>query len=155
MRCGFIRSSVASRPRCTSGHAARVKQWSAARSPPGTVVVVVVLGPALGPGIDRPQAGVADGGAVLVAAHVHLVGELGLVRDRATRSAVALGTADGTAVGEPEAGLAVGAGERGAVVEGAPGVNPALFSPSAVSRNKFWLSRGAILRTFSEHYSIK
>ena len=30
-----------------------------------------------------------------------------------------------------------------------------LFSPSAVSRNKFWLSRGAKLRTFSEHYSIK
>ena len=69
-----VLSTVVAPPRSPPGHPTGVQDWGTAGSSPGTVVVTVLLRPALCPGVDGPQLGVTDGGLVTLPAYIGLVG---------------------------------------------------------------------------------
>ena len=90
--------------RSSPSHPTAVQDWGAARSSPGTVVVTVLLRPALCSGVDSPQLRVTHCGFVALPADVSLVS---VDTERSSLLSVTLRASDRTSVREPVAGLAV------------------------------------------------
>ena len=89
--------------RSSPSHPTAVQDWGAARSSPGTVVVTVLLRPALCSGVDSPQLRVTHCGFVALPADVSLVG----VNAGSSGFPVTLLASDRTSVREPETCLAI------------------------------------------------
>ena len=99
-----VLSPESSLVRSPPSHPTGIKQRCTARSSPGTVVVTVLLRPALCSGVDGPQLRVTHCGFVALPADVSLVS---VDTERTSLLSVTLRASDRTSVREPVAGLAV------------------------------------------------
>ena len=98
-----VLSTVVAPPRSSPSHTTGVQHWGTAGRSPGTVVVTVLLRPALCSGVDSPQLRVTHCGFVALPADVSLVG----VNAGSSGFPVTLLASDRTSVREPETCLTI------------------------------------------------
>ena len=90
--------------RSSASHTTGVQHWGTARGSPGTVVVTVLLRPALGSSVDSSQFGITDCGFVASTTDISLVS---VDAERSSLLSITGRTSNGTSIREPVAGLAV------------------------------------------------
>ena len=96
-----------------SSHTTGIKHWGTARGSPGTVVVTVLLRPALGSSVDSSQFGITDCGFVASTTDISLVS---VDAERSSLLSITGRTSNGTSIREPVAGLAVFASNKVLIV---------------------------------------
>ena len=99
-----VLSTMVTPPGSPPGHTTGVQDRGAARSSPGTVVITILVGPALCSSVDCPQLGITDCRLVTLPADICLVG---VNTERPSLLSITLLAANRTAIREPVAGLAV------------------------------------------------